>query len=113
MEEKPELTQEQLEDIELTQILNTVVDIMDGHEIGTTQECKQRYGEIVEELVKESKLAYGKIEKDKAIMLSAIAIYGYSTFGVEFLNRLLKKEEFAKATLVSLIESVNPEEEGK
>lgn len=114
MEEKEvELTDEQKADLELVALVNTVCDIMDRKELGTTQDGDKRFGEILTELVQQGKVSWYDIKKKQAELNAALACYGYGTYGVEFIERILENKETAKTLLVSLITAATDEAEEK
>lgn len=109
MEKENELTAEQKADLQLVGIINVICDIMDGKELGTTQNGNERFGQIIPELAEQTKLRWGNITSEQANLNAAMACYGYGSFGIEFIEKLMKDKEFTKTILVSLIEAATNE----
>ena len=114
MDEQNELTEEEKKRINenIVLIVNTAIDIMEGKEIGTTKDGNKHIAPLVEEIVKKDNgMNFCKLPDEQIKVLSSLFIFGYNTFGAEFIERLEKNNpELEKSVLYSLAKIAGGEE---
>lgn len=97
---------------EIVTIVNVVTDIMENKELGTTTDGNMHIASIVEEMVKEDKqIKYAKLEDLHIKMNTGVCAFGYNTYGIEFIERLIKNNpEYAVSVIYSLLKQVGGED---